>query len=199
MNNQTMQTENYPWDQLKGENSRQFLAFSQFLELGGQRSYSKIAAALKISPRTLYRWATKWNWDPRASAYDKHIIEIRKKKKQKKYEKLKNLHSDSMIDISFVIYKILNMLNKRTNLELNNLSSMDYTKLLKALRLFTNVLPSLSNFASDNLRISKPAWHQENNPLDLLTIYDKHPELLDDVYGLIDKINAVEDIDDKME
>ncbi len=188
MNNEITTTENKPWEQLKGEKSRQFLAFCRYLELGNRRKFSNIASYTNVSPGCIHNWAQKWNWEERASAFDRHSIEMNKKEKREQYEKVKNIHSKSMNNMSLLIYKLIDLINKKTRSELNKMSDMELTDFYKALKLLTNILPSLSDIASANLSQSKPLWQEEETPLDFMTIYDKHPELVDDVNDLLGKI-----------
>jgi hypothetical protein len=192
MKNKIPEIEKKQWEKLKGESSRQFLAFSQYLELGSRRNLVKIASSCNLTPSSIRKWARKWDWEERASAYDRHLIEIRKQKKREQHEKVENIHSKRMLDMSLVIYKLIDLINKKTGNELNKLSDMELTDLLKAVKLLTNVLPTLSNIASVNMNISKPVWNEDKDPLDFMTLYDKHPELIDDVSDLLGKIIDVE-------
>ncbi|MFC2131162.1 hypothetical protein ACFLSQ_06985 [Bacteroidota bacterium] len=69
---------------------------------------------------------------------------------------------------------------------------MEFVDLLKTVKALTDVLPPLSDLASSNLSQLKPLWVKEENPLDIMTIYDKKPELIDDVSDLLSKIIAAD-------
>jgi hypothetical protein len=197
MNNEIIKTETHQWAQLKGENSKQFLAFNQYLELGSKRSFTKIAAFCNLSPSCIRKWADKWEWEARAAAHDRHIIRIQDRKKQEKFEQMEKLQSDKIINMSLLVYELIDFVNKKTKTELENLSNLEYTEMLKTIKLWIEVVPPLSDFASAMLDINKSSFIQNENPMHLMNIYDKHPELLDDVYNLIEKIQDAPDDEDK--
>ncbi|MFC2131161.1 hypothetical protein ACFLSQ_06980 [Bacteroidota bacterium] len=117
MNNEIKTIDKNPWEQLKGEKSRQFLAFCQYLELGDRRSLTKIAAHANLTPRCIYNWAKKWNWEERASAFDRHNIEEIKMKNRKRCEKAEKIHSKGLVKSSLLLNKLIALINKKTKAE----------------------------------------------------------------------------------
>lgn len=67
------------WDRMKGAHGRMeppkaFAAFQTFVKLGAGRTVKETARQLgKRSTRRMYQWRTKWRWDARAEAWDRHL------------------------------------------------------------------------------------------------------------------------------
>jgi hypothetical protein len=59
-----------PWHQQPGEPDNAYLAFEYFINLGSDRSVSKLAEYYKKPLRTLYCYSTQYNWTIRAKKYD---------------------------------------------------------------------------------------------------------------------------------
>jgi len=62
-----------PWQRLKGETDTAYHRFMTYLEMGHDRSISKVAEKLQKGNRydnVLKRWSSKHNWVERVKAYD---------------------------------------------------------------------------------------------------------------------------------
>lgn len=65
------------WDQIKGENARQFAAFALYRDLGPTRSKKLVAEESGYSRARLEDIASKYRWNERALAYDRELDRMR--------------------------------------------------------------------------------------------------------------------------
>ena len=72
-------SERKEFDQLPKERSKAFAAFRLYLELGPERTIDKVAKSMSRSRQYTQKWATKYDWDHRARAFDAHFNEIERK------------------------------------------------------------------------------------------------------------------------
>jgi hypothetical protein len=69
---------NDPWERLKHEPAKAFNRFTQYRDMGPDRSLSKVAAEDSATNiRQLGYWSTKWEWVRRAAAWDDHLDSIK--------------------------------------------------------------------------------------------------------------------------
>jgi len=81
-----------PWSRLKGESTRSYAYFNEYLKLGPQRTLEKVRLKVTESDQfsnpptesNLKNFSSKWDWVSRAEAYDDYIIE----KDRKEFEKI---------------------------------------------------------------------------------------------------------------
>jgi len=60
-----------PWEKQPGETAKAFAAFVAFKNIEPAfRSQVRVASDLGKSRQQIQRWASEWDWDERASAYD---------------------------------------------------------------------------------------------------------------------------------
>ena len=59
-----------PWDRQPGETSKAYAAFVAYRDLGGERSYAKVARQLGKSTTLLDRWGRQNDWQSRTAAWD---------------------------------------------------------------------------------------------------------------------------------
>ena len=70
------------WERQENETDAAFSAFKVYLELE-ERSYKKVAEKLKKSTTLIYRWASRFDWENRAVAWDNSLLEeLRLREKQ---------------------------------------------------------------------------------------------------------------------
>ena len=62
-----------PWDQLAGEPDRAYALFDEFLGLGPTRSLRKLADTGVASLSHLKQLSARWNWQPRAAAWQAEV------------------------------------------------------------------------------------------------------------------------------
>lgn len=59
-----------PWDRQPGETSKAYDAFVAYRDMGGDRSYAKVARQLGKSTTLLDRWGRQNDWPSRTAAWD---------------------------------------------------------------------------------------------------------------------------------
>ena len=60
----------------KHESATQYKAFQEYLKLGSDRTYSKVADFANVDSSTVRSWAKKFKWEKRAAQYDKEQVNI---------------------------------------------------------------------------------------------------------------------------
>lgn len=65
------------WERLPREPLKAFKAFQEYRDMGYRRDRSVVAAQLGIPYPKIARLATKWRWDARIDAWEKHLDKIR--------------------------------------------------------------------------------------------------------------------------
>lgn len=58
------------------ENATQYKGFQAFLHVRGVRSYPTVAELVGVTPETICNWATTYDWQRRAAAWDKDQMAI---------------------------------------------------------------------------------------------------------------------------
>lgn len=79
-----------PWGRRKGETAKAFAAFSEYLELGPDRSIAKVARELGRPAgyaRHLEAWSSKHDWVARAREFDEHLAAKRLEARQEAIER----------------------------------------------------------------------------------------------------------------
>lgn len=69
-----------PWDRQDGETPKAFRAWIAYRDQGPARTLQQVAVLLKRKPeyrRQLSRWAARYDWHSRASAWDDHLQSAR--------------------------------------------------------------------------------------------------------------------------
>lgn len=62
-----------PWDRQQKESAKAFEAFSIYLNLGSERSITKVAQELNKTRALIGRWSSEWGWQERVRAWDNHL------------------------------------------------------------------------------------------------------------------------------
>jgi hypothetical protein len=60
------------WDRFVGESARAFSAFVKFRDAADKRSMTAVAQELSCTKQNVGRWAFRWRWQERVSAFDVH-------------------------------------------------------------------------------------------------------------------------------
>jgi hypothetical protein len=60
----------------KHETATQYKAFQEYLKLGSERTYAKVAEVARVDSSTIRAWAKKFKWEKRAAQYDKEQVNI---------------------------------------------------------------------------------------------------------------------------
>ena len=79
----------------KHEVAHQYKAFQEYLKLGSERTYSRVAQVAKVDSSTVRSWARKFNWEKRAAQYDKEQVQIVWEKADKSRERK---HKQSIVE-----------------------------------------------------------------------------------------------------
>lgn len=66
------------WEKQKGESKQAYQAFQAYLK-SAKRTIPAVGAELGKSDNLLYGWCKKWNWDKRADAFDKNVMDEARK------------------------------------------------------------------------------------------------------------------------
>lgn len=81
-----------PWDRLDGESVKAFEAFCIYLNLGLERSITKVVQELNKSRALIGRWSSAFEWVDRASAYDADVQRRAREKAVRDARKMNNRH-----------------------------------------------------------------------------------------------------------
>jgi hypothetical protein len=71
--------ESHPWDQQPKEGAKAFAASRVYLELGPERSIPRTARELGKAESMVWRWASKYRWRERATAWDAEMARERER------------------------------------------------------------------------------------------------------------------------
>ena len=74
------------WERQKDESDKAFNAFKIYLEME-ERSIQKVADLSQRERSLIQRWATKFNWKERSTAWDNSLLEERRRAFSKQYNK----------------------------------------------------------------------------------------------------------------
>jgi transposase-like protein len=106
------------------ETQRHSTAFAYYLQLGGQRSYGKVAAKFGISDTSVRKWARSFQWEKRVSEADAKANAQQQSQAEQSYirtvEDFKDLKNDIFID-----------LRRRLDEERESLSVMELIQMLR--------------------------------------------------------------------
>lgn len=65
------------WERLPSEPLKAFKAFQTYRDMGYRRDKTVVAARLGLPYEKIARLATKWKWEERINAWEKHIDKVR--------------------------------------------------------------------------------------------------------------------------
>lgn len=65
-----------PWEP-QGETMTAYAAFTEYRDMGSERSLDAVRRKLGKSQALMERWSSRWQWVERAKAYDMHLDAIR--------------------------------------------------------------------------------------------------------------------------
>jgi hypothetical protein len=60
------------FEKLAGESAKAYAAWRTYLEMGPERSLTKLAKAIGKKPRLMEYWSKKWDWQGRLESYQEH-------------------------------------------------------------------------------------------------------------------------------
>lgn len=84
-----------PWERLPNETSKQYDAFCIYRDMGIERTISEVARGWSKSgaKSRLQEWATKNNWQSRATSYDDYIDEIKRFRQEEEIKEMASRHA----------------------------------------------------------------------------------------------------------
>ena len=62
-----------PWERQKNESAKALEAFSIYLNLGSERSITKVAQELNKTRTLIGRWSSEWSWQERVRAWENNL------------------------------------------------------------------------------------------------------------------------------
>lgn len=81
-----------PWERQKGESAQAFAAFSLYLELGPERSITKVVQELNKSRAIIGKWSSAHHWVERARVWDNHLRQEAKRAAEKEVRDMARRH-----------------------------------------------------------------------------------------------------------
>lgn|SRR3982751_1254965 len=80
------------WTRRRHEGVRAFQAFHLYLQMGADRSISKVAGQLGKSRSLLARWSTAHEWSERAGEWDAHLAKLERRAREKQCKEAAENH-----------------------------------------------------------------------------------------------------------
>ncbi|QLH52750.1 MAG: hypothetical protein CH6_0037 [Candidatus Kapaibacterium sp.] len=81
-----------PWERLPKEPLKAFKAFQAYRDMGYRRDKFVIAERLGIPYQNIKRISTKWKWEARIDAWEKHLDKVRTEAIKKEVEEMTRRH-----------------------------------------------------------------------------------------------------------
>lgn len=75
------------WERQNTESDKAFAAFQIYLDLGGERTFQKVAEKCQKTTSLINRWAREYNWRDRAVAWDNVLLEEKRRNYIQRYNK----------------------------------------------------------------------------------------------------------------
>src|SRR5688572_30471065 len=107
-----MTDQSRPWDKRPDETDKAYKAFTDYIDLGPDRSLDKVRQKLGKSSgytRQLEKWSSAYEWGTRSSAYDAHQ---RAEVEQVQSDLRKNLLEEELKDGKLLLDKWRELLNE---------------------------------------------------------------------------------------
>lgn len=82
-----------PWEPLDGESAKAYAAFSEYRDMGSQRSLREVAKKLGKSETLIARWSGQWDWVKRALAWDTEMDRQAREEQAKEIVKMRKRHA----------------------------------------------------------------------------------------------------------
>jgi hypothetical protein len=87
------------WSRRKHESEKAYEAFSIYIELGEERSLSRVARRLKKSAPLMKKWSDRHDWRARALVYDNYLADLKRTKTEE--EVLKFIENQARLSRGF--------------------------------------------------------------------------------------------------
>lgn len=174
----------------KHESATQYKAFQEYLKLGSERTYAKVADFANVDSSTVRSWAKKFKWEKRAAQYDKEQVDIVWNKADRSRERK---HRESIIEFRDASERQAKMMMEISE----NLLEVLIKRILEAQvngeDIPMNLVSGLMRAAANISEQSRQAWASALGVEDMLQIIEpelekvKIEEVTDDDVILLDE------------
>jgi len=106
----------------KGESAKAFEAFSAYRDMGGTRSYAKVAEKLGKSVTLISRWGTKWGWQNRLHSHIEFLESERLESQRKAVQEMNDRHVATALQFQQKVLRLLEAL------DVNRVSTRDLAR-----------------------------------------------------------------------
>ena len=96
-----------PWERQQGESVKAFQAFAAYLDMGEERSLSRVAQQLGKSKTLIARWSSAYEWVERVAQYESYLRREAYKKAQKKADEMARRHIAIAVKMQEKAYRAL--------------------------------------------------------------------------------------------
>ena len=86
--------ENKPWERQEGETARAYEAFSEYRDMGADRSLAKVGQKLGKSKAQMEKWSKKYSWVVRVEAWDIEQDRLIREELMKNIGAMRKRHAD---------------------------------------------------------------------------------------------------------
>lgn len=83
-----------PWERQDGETAKAYEAFSEYRDMGADRSLAKVGQKLGKSKAQMEKWSKKYGWVARAEEWDREQDRILQKQQIEDIKKMRKRHAD---------------------------------------------------------------------------------------------------------
>lgn len=87
------------WNRQEGESAQAFEAFLAYLEMGPERSITKVVQKLNKSRAIIGRWSAVYHWPDRCRAWDNHIRQEAQKAAVQAVREMNRRHAQMALSI----------------------------------------------------------------------------------------------------
>src|SRR3954471_7624452 len=115
------------WVRQRGESHKAFGAVAVFRELGPPRSFPQVARKCSKSLTLIKRWARKWGWQERVTAWDDECDRRQREKQLAAIEEMAERHAAAATIFQL---KVIEKLNRMTDEEIDALTPTDLIRWL---------------------------------------------------------------------
>ena len=95
------------WERQKNESEKAFAAFKMFLDFGDERTQQKVAEKSNKDASLIHRWASDYNWQERARAWDNSLLELKRRNYAKRYNQFLDKQFKGNERIQELLLKVL--------------------------------------------------------------------------------------------
>lgn len=174
----------------KHESATQYKAFQEYLKLGSDRTYSKVADFANVDSSTVRSWAKKFKWEKRAAQYDKEQVNIVWNQADRSRERK---HRESIIEFRDASERQAKMMMEISENLLEVLIKRILEAQLNGEDIPMNLVSGLMRAAANISEQSRQAWASALGVEDMLQIIEpelekvKIEEVIDDDVILLDE------------